>query len=238
MKQPDSRVYEQELEFMPYRDSLKVVISRICNYAPRNATLVDLMCGPGYLLGQLSIQRPDLYLLGVDKSAEYVHHAEQRYGRSPGLTFEVGDVLSWQPGSQFDIVSCTGALHHIPYSKQETVVKKMASLLSADGFGILSDCYIGDYKNERERRLAAAKLGYEYLAATIANGAPPEVIQATADILVNDVMRREFKTSLRRRLTILRRHFACKASTKKIWPNNKWDFGYGDYVTVLRKYLS
>lgn len=227
-RMPDATVYEQELKYMPYAKSLRKVIDIVCSKTPQNGKLVDLMCGTGYLLGKVNERRKDITLFGVDIDPRYVRFSQEQH---PGIAFETGDVLTWTPSDSFDVFMCTGALHHVHYDKQEEAVRRMAGMINPGGFGIISDCYVGNYSNELERKLAAAKLGYEYLIETMRNGSPDDVTAVTADILKNDVIGIEFKTSLARRLPIFRKFFG-KVKTFKTWPHEPTD--YGDYVTVLR----
>ncbi|TAK95453.1 class I SAM-dependent methyltransferase [Patescibacteria group bacterium] len=229
---PISETYEQELLYMPYKKSLAQVLETICAQAPVNGTLLDLMCGPGYLLGQIAEKRKDLHLLGVDSDARYVDFSKAKY---PGIDFEVGDILAWKPKELFDVVICTGSVHHIPYEKQDEAVARIASMVKPGGFCIISDCHIDDYSNEQERKLAAAKLGYEYLRATIANGAPEDVVAATIDILHNDVMMDEFKTSVERRMPVYQKYFS-EVELSKTWPDT--DSQYGDYYVVCKGALT
>ena len=151
--------------------------------------------------------------------------------KNPHIAFETGDVLTWNPSHPFDVFTCTGALHHVQYDQQEEAVRRMANMIHQHGFGIISDCYVGSYSNEKERKLAAAKMGYEYLKATIRNGSTDDVTAVTADILKNDVMGIEFKTSLARRLPIFHKFFTS-VETYKTWPDEETD--YGDYITALK----
>jgi len=224
---PPSDVYERELYYMPYKDSINAILNYIISNTPKNGSVLDLMCGPGYLLGEIRKKRPDLKLSGVDIDKRYITHAKKKY---PNIHFEVGDVLIWTPEKKFDVVLCTGSIHHIEYKKQEDFVKRIPSMISLGGFSILSDCHINDYKNEIERKIAAAKLGYEYLIATIKNGADEEVIEATVDILNNDVLMNEYKTSIKKRLPIYKKYFP-KVKVNKTWPKNKEE-GYGDYWVI------
>jgi trans-aconitate methyltransferase len=226
---PKPEVYGQELIYMPYKESLRSVADIICSQTPLNGSLVDLMCGPGYLLGQIAARRKDLSLRGVDLDERYVDYSKEKY---PEISFEVGDVLLWEPKQLFDAVICTGALHHISYEKQAQAVERMDSMVKPDGFCIVSDSYIDDYSNENERKIAAAKLDYEYLRETIQNGAPKPVIEATIDILHNDVLMREFKTSLKKRLLIFQRVFG-QVESLKTWP--EFESEYGDYISICRK---
>lgn len=225
---PDSAIYEKALEYWPYITSWNRVLEYVHRQAPQNGSLVDLMCGPGYLLGKIASIRTDLSLKGVDIDKRYIVHAKEKY---PSIVFDREDILSWKSVERFDVVTCTGSLHHIPYEQQEQAVQKMASLVKPDGFVIISDSYVGDYVSETERQVAAAQLGFEYLKATIQNGASKPVVQSTIEILWNDVLKKEFKTSLKKRKAVFEAVFE-KVETVKTWPGAKTK--YGDYVSICR----
>jgi SAM-dependent methyltransferase len=227
---PSPETYEREVQYMPYRKSLQMVEDIVCADAPRSGGVIDFMCGTGLLLRKISERRPDLFLFGIDNDETYVKYARDNFG----FDIDLGDVTvekDVDPVNFFDVALCTGALHHIPYEKQEQVIRRIALATKPEGFAILSDAYVDDFSNERERQRAAARLGYEYLRATIQKDAPEDVVEATANILVNDVMGREFKTSLAQRIPALRRHFA-DVRTMKVWPDKQIG-GYGDYVHIL-----
>ena len=225
---PIPETYEDGLKYWPYRKSLAAVREHVVDHAPMNATVLDVMCGPGYLLGQIAKRRSDLSLAGVDIDERYVPYGRATY---PGVSFEQGDVLAWKPESTFDVVLCTGSLHHIPYAKQEDAIAAIAAMVRSSGFAIISDCYVDDFEGEIERKLAAAKLGHEYLVETIRNGAPDKVVEWTVDILWNDVLEHEYKTSVEKRLLQLKKHFT-DVLTSRIWPSHSADTGYGDYVHI------
>ena len=143
-----------------------------------------------------------------------------------------------------DVVICTAGLHHIPYEKQEEFVYKLHRLTDFDkqGFAIVADPYIDDYDRnyEKERKLAAAKLGYEYLLATMKNGAPNHIISACIDIMHNDIMRDEYKTAAYYARNIFF-HYFNDIEMHQTWPKEEAknithaDFKseYGDYYFVL-----
>ena len=126
---------------------------------------------------------------------------------------------------------CTGGIHHLHYDQQIQFLERIPSLLTPNGFAIFADPYIDDFSMELERRQAAAKLGYEYMMATIRNGAPNEIVKAAVDILYNDVMGFEFKTSLRKLEPTFRRLFS-EVEMNKTWPEFTSEFG--DYYLVCR----
>jgi SAM-dependent methyltransferase len=229
MKIPSPEVYGQGLAYWPYRKSLQKVLDLVVEQTPLNGTLLDLMCGPGYLLGKIAEVRSDLILKGVDLNNDYVTHARQLHSQ---ITFETGDVCTFNPEQTFDTVLCTGALHHVSYDLQEKAIENLASLTRTNGFCIISDSYIHYYFSEGARKLAAARLGYEYLKATLERRAPLEVIEDTINILRNDVVGEEFKTSITSREQIFRKYFA-KVETTRTWPPKSR--GYGDYISILRK---
>ncbi len=226
---PSSEIYEAELMYMPYKKSLEKALDIVVSSTPKNSKVIDLMCGPGYLLGRIKEKREDLNLLGIDVDKEYIKYAQSKY---PSIKFEDADILTWDPGESFDVVLCTGALHHITYKKQEGVIRKLSRLTGESGFCLLSDCYIDDYTNEEERKLGAAKLGYYYLKETIKNKAPDEIVSTLIDILHNDVLMDEFKTSLKKRLPLIKKAFS-HVNFIKTWPEK--GTGYGDYIAILKK---
>lgn len=233
MKTPSPELYERCLKYWPYRESLKTVVEIIANQTPRGVNLVDLMCGTGFLLARIVERRPDLKLHGVDKNEEYIAYAKDQY---PTFNFKVGDVLTCKPRQKFDIVTCTGALHHIPYLKQERVIERIARMMKPKGLAIVSDCYLdGGDQNEADRQIAAARLGYEYLRETIENGAPDEVMDATIDIMRNDIFEKEFKTSFPEKMPIFERNF-WDVTLYKTWPGTEVSptIEHGDYIHVLR----
>lgn len=228
---PEARIYELGLQYWPYALSQAIVLEEVEKLAPQNGRLLDIMCGPGNLLGRIAEIRPDLELIGVDKKADYIRYGKKTYA---GATFERGDVLTWQPAAPIDMVVCTGSLHHVPYPRQEHAIANIASVLQDGKFAIIADCYIGDYTNETERKLAAEELGHAYSQATIKSGAPAEVIAWTMEIQWNDVFEKEWKTSTAKRLPILEKYFS-KVQTLHSWPIRPENVTYGDYIHICYK---
>lgn len=225
---PSPEIYGQEFKFMPWGKLIQEILDIVKKDAPKDSNILDLMCGPGYLLGKIKELRPDLKLKGVDIDKRFIRYAQEKYKR---IEFEVADVLKFKTGEKFDIILCTGGLHHLPYEEQERFVKAIKSLLKNDGFCIIADPYIDDYLNEKERKLGALKLGYEYLIAVIENDAPKEIIEGALDIKFNDVLGYEFKSSIKKNKKIFDKYFSS-LEVHKTWP--KSDSEYGDYFFILR----
>jgi 2-polyprenyl-3-methyl-5-hydroxy-6-metoxy-1,4-benzoquinol methylase len=226
---PTSETYEKEFHYMPWGKLINEIKTLVSSQVAQNGKVLDLLCGPGYLLGQLQKMRPDLSYYGVDLESEFITHAKELY---PDITFEVADAFEWKTETLYDVVLCTGGLHHLPYNQQESFVEKLSKLIKSDGFAIMADPYIDDFSNEAERKIAGAKLGYEYLAITIRNGATDDVIKAAIEILSNDVQLVEFKSSVKKNKAIFEKYFS-KIEMHKTWPDSETE--YGDYYFILKK---
>lgn len=226
---PSAQVYEKEFKYMPWGILIHEVEDYILKNTPEGGSLLDLLCGPGYLLGRLLDKRKDLVCHGVDLESEFIQYACKKY---PDVTFEVADAFTWKSEQEYDVVLVTAGLHHLPYEQQEDFIKKISTLIKKDGFAIIADPYIGDYSNEEERKIAGAKLGYEYLVATIKNGGENDVIDAAIGVLTNDVNLVEWKTSIDKNKPIFDKYFS-NVEMHKTWP--KQEGGYGDYYFILSK---
>ncbi|MFE9693321.1 trans-aconitate 2-methyltransferase [Micromonospora sp. NPDC005806] len=89
----------------PFHD----LVARVPAEQPR--AVVDLGCGPGTLTATLAGRWPGARVGGIDSSPEMI-------GRAAGLdtpaTFAVGDVRSWRPEPDVDVVVCNAVLQWVP----------------------------------------------------------------------------------------------------------------------------
>lgn len=226
---PTAETYQKELQYMPWGILISEVIEYVVQSAPLGATVLDLLCGTGNLIHQISKRRPDMHFTGVDLEPEYVAYAKNQNDRA---NFLVGDAFSWDNGQKFDVVLCTAGLHHIEHKKQKKFIEKISNSIAAGGFAIVGDPYIDSYSNETERKIAAAKLGVEYLIETIRNGASDDVIRAATSLIDNDVFLVEFKDSIKNVEPYFRDYFSTVIK-HKTWPAQNTE--YGDYWFLLRK---
>lgn len=223
---PVAEVYEKEFSYMPWGILMQRIEDIVTAETPVGGKVLDLLCGPGYLLGKLQQRRPDLHYVGVDLEPEFILYAKKQYSN---IDFIVGDATNWETNEQFDVALCTAGLHHLPYEKQESFLQRLKGFVKSGGKIIVADPCADDFENEDERKRASAKLGYEYLVAVLEKNAPPDVIASTVDILKNDVLLVEFKSSIRKLLPIFTRTFGA-VDVEKTWP--KAETGYGDYIFI------
>lgn len=226
---PSAETYHKETQYMPWGDLITEIADFAIKNIPEKGTILDLICGTGYLVGKIQEKRPDLAFIGVDLEPKYINYAKDKYSN---VEFHVEDALVWKPEKTFNVVLCTGGLHHLPYNRQEEFIRKIATHTKNSGFAIVADPYIDDYSNEEERKKAAEKLGNEYLEATINNQAPEDVLKATKALIKNDVELVEFKTSIKKIEPYFNTYFSS-VERHKTWP--KKDTEYGDYYFILKK---
>ena len=93
------------------------------------ASVVDLGCGPGNLTALLASRWPRAEVLGVDSSADMVAAAASY--ATDRLRFVVGDLATWQPTSELDVVVANAALHWVP--GHVDLIERFASWLRPGG---------------------------------------------------------------------------------------------------------
>ncbi|MQA14813.1 MAG: trans-aconitate 2-methyltransferase [Pseudonocardiaceae bacterium] len=103
MWDPDSYLAFGDLRARPFSD----LLARVGAREPRRA--VDLGCGPGTLTPLLARRWPDAAVEAVDSSTEMVAAARER-----GVVATIGDVRSWVPAPDTDVVVCNAVLQWVP----------------------------------------------------------------------------------------------------------------------------
>jgi len=229
---PNPETYEQEYKYMPWGKLIAEVIDTVVKEAPQHGSILDLMCGTGYMLGEISRRRDDLWISGVDINKEFISAAKNsRSLHHAYVNLDCDNALYWKNDSKYNIVTCTAGLHHLSYESQTPFLKSIPDRMRPNGIFICADPMIDDFSSEKVRKIASAKLGYEYLLATVNAGAPDAIIKAALDVLHNDVMGFEYKTSVKKLEPMLREIFS-DVKTTKTWPDKESE--YGDYYFICR----
>jgi trans-aconitate 2-methyltransferase len=102
----------------PFHD----LIARVPAEHPR--AVVDLGCGPGTLTVTLAGRWPEARLSGIDSSPEMIAKAA---AQDAPASFAVGDVRSWRPEPDVDVVVCNAVLQWVP-GHQELLTRWAAAL--------------------------------------------------------------------------------------------------------------
>lgn len=110
-----------------------------CGIAPRTA--MDLACGTGVLCEIL--HKNGIAASGMDFSGGMIDIAR---ASNPEIHYDVADMITYRPDTQFDLVTCTGdALNHIgDLSDVEKIFRNVYDYLSPGGY------FVFDILNENE----------------------------------------------------------------------------------------
>ena len=142
-----AEVYELGVELL-FRGTADVmrrqVIPPITQYARAHGgerlRLLDIGCGTGRTLHQISVAHPTMQLHGVDLSPAYIRAARRRLAEVPELTLAVenGEALPWSDAT-FDIVTSTYMFHELPRNARRNVVREMLRVVKPGGLLVIED---------------------------------------------------------------------------------------------------
>lgn len=230
---PEPGVYEREYEYWPWGRVLRVVATWVERNAPDGATVIDYMCGTGYLLNEIACKRNDLRLHGCSLTRQMIEYGQQRY---PHLTLRCQDALEYQPPDNPQVILCTAGIHHLPPDGQTAFISKVARELAPGGAFIVGEEVIRAKESRASRALAALELGVALISHAINAAAPNDVVRAAIDVLRNDVLLEgEWKQSLPELRGMISQHFRIE-EIQHLWPDN--DPSYGDVVLVCTRVRS
>lgn len=102
--------------------------------------LLDIGCGTGRTLHQISRAHPAMQLHGVDLSPAYIRTARRRLADVAELTLAVenGEALPWADAT-FDIVTSTYMFHELPRNARRNVVREMLRVVKPGGLLVIED---------------------------------------------------------------------------------------------------
>lgn len=103
--------------------------------AVRPGRVVDLGCGPGNLTAILAGRWPEADVVGVDSSADMLDRAAALTGTAPNLSFQLLDIMDWEPPAGTDVVVSNAALHWVP-GHQDLMRRWLADLAPGSWFAL------------------------------------------------------------------------------------------------------
>ena len=122
------------------------VHKRLLEYVelPENASVLDLGCGTGRLMGRLAAKFPTMKAIGLDLSPSMLQEARARNQYHKRLIFVSGRAESLTfADEQFDAVFCTMSFLHYPHPQQ--VFDRVSRVLALGGRFYLVDAYRGEH---------------------------------------------------------------------------------------------
>ena len=102
--------------------------------------VLDVACGTGRTLHQLSRAHPTMRLHGVDMSPAYIRTARKRLADLPEVTLAVenAEALPWADAT-FDVVTSVYLFHELPRNARRNVVREMLRVLRPGGLVVIED---------------------------------------------------------------------------------------------------
>lgn len=152
------------------------LVGRIDATAPRR--VVDLGCGPGNLTALLHERWPDAAVEGIDSSPEMIGEAS-----ADGVAFRVGDIASWQPAADTDVVVSNAAFQWVP--SHRSLLREWAAALPSGAW--LAWQVPGNFDQPSHalmRSLAASPRWAHRLSGVLRHGDPVDSPEQYAALLL------------------------------------------------------
>jgi 1-acyl-sn-glycerol-3-phosphate acyltransferase len=107
-------------------------------YVPRDARVVDIGCGYGFISYMLAFVSDKREILGIDYDADKIELARHCISGNGQLQFVEADALSY-PFQQADVFILSDVLHYLPADDQQVLLERCASRLNPGGVIIIRD---------------------------------------------------------------------------------------------------
>jgi trans-aconitate 2-methyltransferase len=153
------------------------LVARVEASAPRR--VVDLGCGTGALTRLLAQRWPNASVEGIDSSLEMIAAAS-----ASGVTFRVGDIESWRPSPDTDVVVSNAAFQWVPTHR--SLLRDWAAALPSGGW--LAWQVPGNFASPSHalmRSLAASPRWKERLGGVLRDEDPVDSPSAYAALLLD-----------------------------------------------------
>ena len=152
----------------------------------RRLEVVELGCGPIRMARKLA-KIPHIKLTAVDIDKNFCTYAKEAASKE-NLDLQIinDNVLSYQHGSEVDIFCSSGLHHHISKIKTQQYLSNIYNQLSPNGYYILIDEFVPDYKNEDQRRLRLV-IWYSHIIADAENNGHVFLAREEAKTLLDDL---------------------------------------------------
>lgn len=134
---------EDPIQRHPTRaEQLDIMATIIADLARPGDRVLDLGCGTGYFIHLVEAKRCDLEITGVDLKAESLAAAQARFG-GDRFAWVAGDLSGPErialPHERYRFVVSALTFHDLTDPQKQSVIRRIAGLLSDDGIFLLYD---------------------------------------------------------------------------------------------------
>jgi len=106
---------------------------------PRNASVLDLGCGYGFLCYMLHFLSAERQITGVDYDEDKIITANNCYSKKDAIHFECADITEYLIDKTYDVIIISDVLHYLPHEKQLAVLHKAFAALAPGGAVIIRE---------------------------------------------------------------------------------------------------
>ncbi len=120
------KLWVQKYSLKPTRDYITKALTDI-NY--KNIKILDLGCGPGELISELTKKFSNIEVTGIDFSEKMLEISNKRNPSAKHIKMDTANLYELE--DQYDIIVCT---HSLPYYKEpKNVFKELHRVLKSNG---------------------------------------------------------------------------------------------------------
>lgn len=227
-----AQLYEQEYKYWPWGLLVEFTKSWTIKNAPVGASIIDYMCGTGYLLNEIIKERPDLKIYGCSLTKHFIKYGQGKY---KNIKIEEKNVFEYSPPEKVDIILCNGGLHHLYFDRQGDFINKVAEELSIDGVFIIGEEILRNFNSESERKAAVNEMYNHMTRYLLERSAPKDVLASLNNVWESDLRKiNEYKLSDYLLTKLLEKHFIV-SDREQIWPKETNEYGDKVYICLKRK---
>ncbi|MCK9160322.1 MAG: methyltransferase domain-containing protein [Bacteroidaceae bacterium] len=135
--------------------------------------ILDLGAGTG-LFSQFVLNKyPQAEFTLLDFSEQMLEGARKRFKENKNISFQIGDMTTFEPRQKYDAVISSLAIHHLSDEDKQKLFKKIYNMLNEGGLFVNAEQVKGStdyldsfYKQRRHHRLDSSELGKDAVEAS------------------------------------------------------------------------
>ena len=104
-------------------------VQRAMSLSKKNSKVLDIGCGSSGRTTDEALKH-GFDIIGIDVSYEMIRIAKEKH---PDISFIQDDFIEWSTSQHFDLIIAWDSIFHAPKHFQETITRKMVSLLNEGG---------------------------------------------------------------------------------------------------------
>ena len=174
--------------------------------------IVEIGCGPGRLLIKIA-KIKGINLTAIDHDPAFINHCKNIINNKQ-VNLILADITNYKHANKVDVFYSQGVHHHI--SKNEDLQKYLKNVydnLKINGVYIVSDEFLAEYKNEKQRKIKAI-LWYSHIIGNAQKSGFNYLAQEEAKTLIDDLDEEKNNKNIKTREQIdLVLNYAPKIST-------------------------